>query len=78
VLAPFDGVEVDALLDELPERAQLAEERHALLHGLEHVVDLGVGGETADTETDTGVRALVAVTESTENVRRLKRGRCAS
>jgi len=78
VLAPFDGVEVYALLDKLPQRAQLAEEGHALLHGLEHVVDLGVGGETADTETDAGVRALVAVTESTENVGRFKRGRCAS
>jgi hypothetical protein len=78
VLAPFDGVEVHALLHELPQRAQLAEEGYALLHGLEYVVDLGVSGETADTETDTGVCALVAVTESTEDVGWLKRGRCAS
>ena len=78
MLAPFDGVEVHALLDELPQRAQLAEERHALLHGLEHVVDFGVSGETTNTETDTGVSALVTVTKSTQDIRRLKRRRGAS
>lgn len=78
MLAPFDSVEVDALLHELPQRAELAEEGDALLDGLEDVVDLGVGGEAADTEADTGVGALVAVAQGTEDVRGLERGGGAS
>ena len=65
VLAPLNGVKVDTLLNKLPQWAELAKEGHALLHSLEHVVDLLVGCEAANTEADTGVRALVAATEGT-------------
>ena len=63
VLAPLDGVEVNTLLHELPQRAELAKEGHTLLYSLEHVVDLLVGGEAADAEADTGVCALVTATK---------------
>lgn len=77
MLAPFDTVKIDALLDELPQRAELAEERDALPDGVEDVVDLGVSGEAADAEADTAVRALVAVAQRAEHVRGLERGGCA-
>lgn len=78
MLAPFDTVEIDALLDKLPQRAELAEESDALPDGVEDVVDLGVGGEAADAEADTAVRALVAVAQGAEDVGGLERGGCAS
>jgi len=77
MLAPLDGVEINTLLNKLPQRTQLAQERHSLLDGLEHIVNLLLGREPADTEADTAVRALVAVAQRAENVRRLERGRCA-
>lgn len=40
MLTPFDRVEVDTLLHEFPQRAQLAEEGNALLDSLQDVVDL--------------------------------------
>lgn len=78
MLAPLDRVQVDTLLDELPQRRKLTEEAHTLRYSLEHVVDLLLGSEPADTETDTGVGALITVTQSTENVTRLQRSRRAS
>jgi hypothetical protein len=77
VLAPLDGVEIHTLLHKLPQWAELAEESDTLLHSLEHVVDFCVGCEAANAEADTGVCALVTVTEGAKNVRRLKRCRCA-
>ena len=77
VLAPLDGVEVDALLNKLPQGAELAQEADALADGLEHVVDLGVGGEAADAEPDAAVCALVTVAERPQDVARLQRGRRA-
>lgn len=40
MLTPFDRVEVDTLLHEFPQRAQLAEEGNALFDSLQDVVDL--------------------------------------
>ncbi|KFY09440.1 hypothetical protein V492_05495 [Pseudogymnoascus sp. VKM F-4246] len=74
MLAPLNRVEIHALLNKLPQRAQLAQERNTLLDGLEHVVDLGISREAADTETDTAVRALVAAAERAEHVAGLERG----
>lgn len=72
MLGPLDAVEVDAFLNKLPQWAELAQEGHALLHGLQHVVDLGLGGEASNTESDTGVCALVTAAECAENVRWLE------
>lgn len=77
VLAPLDGVEVNTLLHQLPERAQLAEERHPLLHCLQDVVDLEVCGEPANAKPDAGVRALITVAQSPQDVTGLQRGGCA-
>lgn len=68
VLTPFDGVEIHTFLHELPKRAQLAKESDTLLHRLEHVVDLGISCEAANTEPDTGVRALVTAAECAKDV----------
>lgn len=78
VLAPLDGVEVNALLDEFPKWAELAQEGDTFLDRLENVVDLHVGGETTDTESDTAVGALIAVAECAEHVTGLQRSRSTS
>lgn len=74
MLAPLNSVKIHALLHKLPQRAQLAQERNPLLDSLEHVVDLGIRRESADAETDTAVRALVAAAERAEHVAGLQRG----
>ena len=63
MLTPLDGVEVDPFLDKLPQRAELAQEGDSVLDSFEDVVDLRVGREAADTESNTAVRTLVAVAE---------------
>jgi CO dehydrogenase nickel-insertion accessory protein CooC1 len=65
VLAPLNRVQVNTLLDQLPEGAQLTQEVHAILDSLEDVVDLGIRGEATNTETDTAVGALVAASKGT-------------
>ncbi|KFY06316.1 hypothetical protein V491_08713 [Pseudogymnoascus sp. VKM F-3775] len=74
MLAPLNSVKIHPLLHKLPQRAQLAQERNTLLDSLEHVVNLSIGCEPADTETDTAVRTLVAAAERAENVAGLQRG----
>lgn len=73
MLAPLDGVQVDTLLDQLPERTQLAKERHALLHGLENILDLEVRGESPNAEPNARVRALVTVAQGPQDVAGLQR-----
>lgn len=74
MLGPLNAVEVDALLNKLPQWAELAQEGHALLHRLQHVVDLGLGGEASNTETDTGMGGLVTAAERAEHVGWLEGG----
>ena len=68
VAAPLDGVEINTLLDQLPQRTQFTQESNAFLHSLEHVVDFGIGGEATNAETNTAVSALVTAAEGTENI----------
>lgn len=68
MLTPLDGIEVNALLNELPERAQLAEEVDSFLNSLEDVVNLAFGGKPSDAETNTAVGALVTVAEGSQDV----------
>lgn len=63
VLAPFDRVEIDAFLYQLPEGAQLSQESDPLPHGLQDVVDLTLRGESPDAEADAAVRAFVGVAQ---------------
>lgn len=77
MLAPLDSIEVNTLLHQLPKRAQLAQEVDSLLDCLENVVNLLLGGETTNTKSDTAVRTLVAVTQSTKNVAGLQGSRGA-
>ena len=77
VLAPLNGVQVNALLHELPERANVTQVLHPALHRLEHIVDLRLGGEPADTEADAAVRALVTAAQRTQDVAGLQRRRRA-
>ena len=74
MLGPLDAVEVDTLLHKLPQWAEFAQEGHALLHGLQYVVDLGLGSEASDSETDGGVGGLVTASECAEDVGWLKGG----
>lgn len=75
MLAPLDCVQVNTLLNQLPQRTQFSQEVHASLHGLQDVVDLAVGREPADTKPDTAVGTLIACTQSPEHVTRLQRRR---
>lgn len=68
VLAPLNRVQIDAFLHKLPQRAELSQEGHALLHSLEDVVDLGLCCESADAEADTAVSALVAASQRAQDV----------
>ena len=74
MLGPLDAVEVDTLLNKLPQWAELAQEGYALLHGLQHVVDLGLGSEASDSETDGGMGGLVTTAEGAEDVGWLEGG----
>lgn len=73
MLAPLNRVQVNTLLHKLPERAELSQEGHSLFDSLEHVVDLGVCGESANTEADTAVCTLVTAAKRSENVARFER-----
>lgn len=68
VLTPLNSIQINTLLDELPQRAKLAQERDSFLDSLEYVVDLSVCGESTDAEADTAMCALVAAAEGAEDV----------
>lgn len=74
MLAPFDRVEVDALLHQLPQWAKLSQEGDALANSLEHVVDLALCRETTDSKPNTAVCALITCPERTQHIAGLKRG----
>lgn len=78
MLAPFDGVEVDALLDEFPEWTELSQEGDSFFNGFQNVVNLAGCGKAADAKPNTAVSALIAVPQSSKNVARLQRCRSAS
>lgn len=78
MLTPLNSVEVNTLLNQLPQRAELTKEVHPLLHGLQHVIDLLLGRKATNTEPDTAVGTLVAVAQCTKNVTGLEGGRRAS
>lgn len=68
MLAPLNCVQINTLLHKLPQRTQLPQKRNPLLHSLEYVINLALGREPTDTETDTAVGALIAVAEGAEDV----------
>lgn len=78
MLAPLDRVEIDTFLDQLPKRAQLAQECHTFLDSLQYIINFLLGRETANTETDAAVCAFIAVTKSTQNVAGLEGCRSTS
>ena len=77
VTTPLNSVEVDTLLHKLPQRTELTQEGNTFLHGLENVVHLGIGGETANTESDTAVSTLIAAAQSPQDVAGFQGGRRA-
>ena len=50
--APLDAVQVDALLDHLPQRAHVQEVLDVLSDLLDRVIDFFIGGEPAQTKAD--------------------------
>lgn len=77
VLTPLNGVQIVSLLNQFPEGTQLAQEIHTVLDRLENVVDLGIGGETTNSEADTAMGALVATSQGTQDVTWFQRSRGA-
>ena len=63
MLAPFNCVQVNAFLHQLPERTQLSQEGHPIRHRLEYVVDLAFRCEASNAESDAAVRALITISE---------------
>jgi hypothetical protein len=78
VLAPFNRVQVDALLDEFPQWTEFPQERDSVFDSFQDVVDFSISGEAANAESDTAVCTLVAVAESPQDITWLKGGRRAS
>lgn len=76
MLTPLNRLEIDAILNHLPQRAELTKEADAILHRLQNVIDLVRGSEPADAEADTAVGALVAVSQCAQDVRGLETCAC--
>lgn len=68
MLAPLDGVQINALLDQLPQGTQLTQEVYPLPHRLQHVVDLAICRESPNAKPDTAVSCLIAGSQSPEHV----------
>lgn len=78
VLTPLNRVEINTLLNKLPQRTQLSQERHPLLDCVQDVINFRVSREAANAKADTAVCALIAAAESSKNVAWLKRRRSTS
>ena len=77
MLFPLNATQIRPLLHQLPQRTQLPQKRHPLLHRLQHVIDLRLRREPADPKPNTAMRALVAAAERAEHVARFQGRRCA-
>ena len=73
VLAPLDGLEVDTLLDHLPQRRHLPQLLHVLRGQLDRLVHLLNRREPTQSVPDARVRHLLVHAQRPENVRRLER-----
>ena len=78
MLAPLDAVEINALLDKLPQRAELPQEADTFFYSLQDIINLARRREPPNTKSDTAVGALIAISERTEHVAGLEGRRCAS
>lgn len=67
-LRPVDGVDVDTLLHHLPQRAHLTKPVDGADNVLDDEVDLGLGGEAAQTEAQRRVRHVLGGTERAQDV----------
>lgn len=74
MLAPLNSLQINPLLHQLPQRAQLPQKAHPLPHRLQHIINLAFGCEPADAEPDAAVGALVAVAQRSEHVAGLEGG----
>lgn len=68
MLAPLDAIQRNPFLNQFPKRTQLPQERHPLLHRLQHVVNFALRREPANPEPDAAVSALVAATQGSEYI----------
>ena len=62
-MCPFDRVQIDAILEHLPQGGHLAQTTDGVADELDCVVDLFFGGEATDAETDGAVCQLVVQAE---------------
>ena len=63
MLFPLNTTQIRPLLHQFPQRTQLPQERHPLLHRIQHIIDLRLRCESPDAEANTAVRALVTAAE---------------
>mmetsp|Transcript_22438 Transcript_22438/g.47403 ORF Transcript_22438/g.47403 Transcript_22438/m.47403 type:complete len:465 (-) Transcript_22438:1744-3138(-) len=75
VLRPLDLLEVDALLDHLPQRTHFSQSYDVLSQEFQNEIDLLLGREPSDPEPQARVGELVVDAQRAENVRGLQAGR---
>ena len=77
MLSPFDRLEIDALLNHLPQRTHVAQLLDMLDGLARRIVDLILGGKAANAEANRRVCQVVVGTDRTQHIRRLERRRRA-
>src|SRR5471032_243269 len=75
--SPLDGVNIDAVLEHIPQRRQFAQFVYFRFQQVHGEVDVFLGREAADGETDRAVRQFVAAAQGAQHVRWFQAGRGA-
>lgn len=76
-LAPLDLANVDTLLDHLPKWTHVPEPVDDRDNSLDDEVDLGFGGESANTESEGGMGHVLGCAQRSEDIRWFERSRRA-
>ena len=77
LLTPLNGLQINSFLDHLPQGRHLAEALDGGTDALGYVVELGLGGESADGNSQAGVGQLVVEAHRAQHVGGLEAGRGA-
>ena len=74
MLTPLNSLQINPLLHQLPQRAQLPQKAHPLPHRLEHIINLPLRRKPPNPKPNTTMRALIATTQRPQDVAGLERG----
>lgn len=69
MLSPFDGLQIDTLLNHLPQRTQLPQKLDFALHRLNHEIDFRFCRESTDSKPYRGVCHVVICAKGAKDVR---------